>query len=178
MCGVAAAALQLWWHIHTVHQPGERCEPTQHQVLLVRVASEANAKIERHGWIQPRINYVKLNVDGAFDPDLLQGSYGVVIRDSSGKFIAAGNGKIEWCGDALMAEAMALRFGLNLATTVGCNRIEVNSDNVEVIEAMKNGGQSFGIAAAIFDDSYHIACDFPHIILSIFLGSQTVLPMI
>ena len=63
-----------------------------------------------------------------------------------------------------MAEALALWFGLNLATTVGCNRIEVNSDNIEVIETMKNGGRSFGLAAAVFDDIYHLACDFPHII--------------
>lgn len=62
-----------------------------------------------------------------------------------------------------MAE-VALRFGLNLATTVGCNRIEVNSENVEVIETMKNSGGSLGIAAAIFDDSYNLACDFPHVI--------------
>ena len=48
----------------------------------------------------------------------------------------AGNREIDWCRDALMAEALALWFGLSLATTVGCNRIEVNSDNIEVIETM------------------------------------------
>ena len=42
-----------------------------------------------------------------------------------------------------MVKAMALCFGLNLATTVGCNLLEVNSDNVGVIETMKNGGRSF-----------------------------------
>ena len=26
---------------------------------------------------------------------------------------------------------------------------------------MKNGGQSAGAAAAVFDDCYHFACDFP-----------------
>lgn len=39
-----------------------------------------------------------------------------------------------------MAEALAVRSGLILATTVGCNRIEVNSDGIEVIEIIKNGG--------------------------------------
>ena len=61
---------------------------------------------------------MKLNVDGAFDPDLLKGSYGAVIRDSNGRFVAARNREIDCYGDALMAEALALRFGLNLATTV------------------------------------------------------------
>ena len=57
-------------------------------------------------------------MDGAFDLDLLKGSYDTVIRDSNGRFAAAENEEIDWCGDVLMAEALALRFVLNLATTV------------------------------------------------------------
>ena len=63
-----------------------------------------------------------------------------------------------------MVKALALWFGLSLANIVGCNRIEVNSNNIEVIAKMKNGGRSFGLAAAVFDDIYHFACDFPYII--------------
>jgi hypothetical protein len=51
-----------------------------------------------------------------------------------------------------------------LATTVGYNRIAVNSENIEVIETMKNGARFFDLSAAVFDDIYHIACDFSHII--------------
>ena len=32
---------------------------------------------------------------------------------------------------------------------------------MEVIETMNNGGRSAGAAAAIFDDCYFLACDFP-----------------
>uniref|UniRef100_M8ASY0 Uncharacterized protein n=1 Tax=Aegilops tauschii TaxID=37682 RepID=M8ASY0_AEGTA len=120
--------------------------------------------IKRHDWERPRSNYVKLNVDEPFDPDLLKGSYGAVIRDSNGRFVATGNGEIDWCGDALMAEAPVLRFGLNLATKVACNCTEVSSDNIEMIETMKNGGRSFDPSVTVFDDIYHLACDFPHII--------------
>ncbi|KAI5022276.1 hypothetical protein ZWY2020_059006 [Hordeum vulgare] len=59
-----------------------------------------------------------------------------------------------------MAEAIALRFGLTLAQKVGCNRLIIISDNMEVIETMKEGGRSAGAAAAIFDDYFHFACDF------------------
>ena len=59
-----------------------------------------------------------------------------------------------------MAEALALKFGLNLAQRAGCNLLIINSDNLEVIETMQDGGQSTGAAAAIFDDCYHYACDF------------------
>ncbi|XBI64051.1 hypothetical protein VPH35_044312 [Triticum aestivum] len=59
-----------------------------------------------------------------------------------------------------MAEALALKFGLKLAQRAGCNRIIINSDNLEVIETMQDGGQSAGAAAAIFEDRFHYACDF------------------
>ena len=68
--------------------------------------------------------------------------------------------EIDYCADVLMAEALALKFGLNLAQRAGCNRLIINSDNLEVIETMQDGGQSAGAAAAIFDDCYHYACDF------------------
>ena len=103
---------------------------------------------------------MKLNVDASFDHDLLEGTMGAVLRDDKGRFIAGGNGKIDYCADVLMAEALALKFGLNLAQRAGCNRLIINSDNLEVIETMQDGGQSAGAAAAIFDDCYHYACDF------------------
>ncbi|XBI08586.1 hypothetical protein VPH35_136294 [Triticum aestivum] len=59
-----------------------------------------------------------------------------------------------------MAEALTLKFGLNLAQWAGCNHLIINSDNLEVVETMQDGGQSAGAAAAIFDDCYHYACDF------------------
>ncbi|KAM3275123.1 hypothetical protein ACQJBY_043852 [Aegilops geniculata] len=59
-----------------------------------------------------------------------------------------------------MAEALALKFGLTLAQRAGCNRLIINSDNLEVIDTMNDGGQPAGAAAAIFDDCFHYACDF------------------
>ena len=53
------------------------------------MASDAKATIKQHGWETPRSNYVKLNVDGTFDQDLLKGAYGAVIRDSNERFVAA-----------------------------------------------------------------------------------------
>ncbi|KAF7058880.1 hypothetical protein CFC21_065854 [Triticum aestivum] len=59
-----------------------------------------------------------------------------------------------------MAEALTLKFSLTLTQRAGCNRIIINSDNLEVIETMQDGGQSAGAAASIFDDCFHYACDF------------------
>ena len=56
---------------------------------------------------------------------------------------------------------MALRYGLSVAQRVGYNRLVINSDNMEVIDTMNNGGRSSSTAAAVFDDCYFLACDFP-----------------
>lgn len=41
-----------------------------------------------------------------------------------------------------------------------CNRLIINFKNIEVINTMKNGGQSTGAAATVFNDCYFLACDF------------------
>lgn len=69
--------------------------------------------------MKPRKDYVKLNVDAAFDADLLQGAVGAVLRHCHGKFMAAANEKIEIRYDAFTAEARPLRLGMNLTHTVG-----------------------------------------------------------
>ncbi|KAF7049059.1 hypothetical protein CFC21_057673 [Triticum aestivum] len=38
----------------------------------------------------------------------------------------------------------------------------VSSNNMEVVDTMKNKGHSMGVAAAVFDDCYFMACDFLH----------------
>ncbi|KAM3277865.1 hypothetical protein ACQJBY_045636 [Aegilops geniculata] len=52
---------------------------------------------------------------------------------------------------------------MNLARTVGCSKIEINSDNIEIIEALKDGNSS-SVASAIFDDCYFMSLDFNHVV--------------
>ena len=123
-------------------------------------ASSPEASMKKVVWSCPPRGFVKLNVDASFDHDLLRCSMGTILRDDKGRFIAGGNQKIDFCADVLMAEALALKCGLTPAQRAGCNRLVINSDNMEVTETMNDGGQSAGAAAAIFDDCYHYACDF------------------
>ena len=164
---IAISAWYLWWERRKlVHN--ETTQNAQQISMGIRAlaanfvnASSPKASIKRGGWSNPPTGFVKLNVDASFDHDLLRGTIGAVLRDDKGRFIGGGNGKIDWCADVLMAEALALKFGLSLAQRTGCNRIIINSDNMEVIETMNEGGRSSGAAAAIFDDCFHLACDFP-----------------
>lgn len=98
-----------------------------------------------------------------FDPDSLQGEVGDVLRDGKGNFIAAANKKLDSCVDAFTTEAVSLRFGLNLARTMSCNKIEVNSDNLDMITTMHDGSSSY-VASAVFEDCYFMSSDFSHVI--------------
>jgi hypothetical protein len=62
--------------------------------------------------------------------------------------------------DAATAELRALRDGLLLAWQVGCNILIVNSDCMDVIETMRNGGNSLGGAAAIYEECFFLASNF------------------
>ena len=53
--------------------------------------------------------------------------------------VAAKLSPIEDVTNAAMAEARALRDGLLLAGQVGCSKIEVESDCMEVIDVMEDG---------------------------------------
>lgn len=47
--------------------------------------------------------------------------------------------------------------------TLGCGKIEINSDNSEVVSALKDG-ISFSVAGAILNECYFMALDFTHVI--------------
>ncbi|KAE8771799.1 putative protease Do-like 14 [Hordeum vulgare] len=118
-------------------------------------ANFSKPKVRVDGWKKLRRDYVKLNVDASFDQDSLEGSVGAIIRHHNGKFIAVANEKIDICYDASSAEAIAVRFNLNLTQTDasaiavrfnlnltqtdGCSIVEVNYHNVEMILALKEG---------------------------------------
>jgi ribonuclease HI len=62
--------------------------------------------------------------------------------------------------DVAMAEASALREGMMLAQTMGCNRLMIQSDCSEVVETMRQGGFSATVSAPIYDECYMLWQDF------------------
>ena len=93
----------------------------------------------------------------------LQG-VGTIIRDDHGFFVAEHNCMLPFVEDAYTAEACALRDGMSLAEAMGCNRLIVHSDCSEVIEVMKNGGNTYGPGAAIFEDCITFCRQFVDVI--------------
>jgi len=58
--------------------------------------------------------------------------------------------RIQWM--RLQTEACALRDGLLLAQQIGCCRVEIQSDCMEVVNTMQDAGFSATVAAAIYDE--------------------------
>lgn len=102
-------------------------------------------------WNKPRL---------IFDPNSLEGSVGYTSRP---QWKLQQTKKNDICFDSFTVEAIAVRFGMNLARTVGCSKVKINSDSEEVVSALKDGNSS-SIASAISDDCYFMALDFTHVI--------------
>ena len=83
-----------------------------------------------------------LNVDATFRSEDLQGAVTSILGDDKGSFIAASNDYIEHVANATMAEAYAPRRGLLLAQQLGIENLIVESDCMEVIDTMHDGGFS------------------------------------
>jgi ribonuclease HI len=65
--------------------------------------------------------------------------------------------------DAPMAKAYVLKEGLMLAHHIGCNRIIIQSDCMEIVQTMKDGGFTANSAAALYDKCNIICCGFQDI---------------
>ena len=79
-------------------------------------------------------------MDTSFDEDDLRGTTGVVVCDSANKFVVGANSKIPHAQYVLIVKALALKQGLFLAQSIGCNRVVINSDSTDVVNTMLDGG--------------------------------------
>jgi ribonuclease HI len=166
---VAITTWYLWWERRQAVQGEKVKDPARTAIAIgalysnFTAANSSKPKLRTMGWVKPLQNFVKVNVDASFDADDLRGATGAVIRDCHGAFLAASRGRLEFVHDAMTAEVHALKQGLLLAQSLGCNRVICCSDNLDVVQAMKEGGYSHGVSAAILDDCYYLASNFPKI---------------
>ena len=161
-----------WWerckytHCENIYESARSAQAISTLAQNFSRARLKQTKIKRHGWSKPPEGVIKLNVDVAFDQDTGTGGTGAVLRDEAGFFVAASCSDIPFVEDAATAEARGLRDGLLLANEVGCNKIYVEADCLEVIEIMLSGGNSLGPAAAIYEECTFLSSNFISIVFS------------
>ena len=90
------------------------------------------------GWKKPASGNLKLSVDVSFLPDSGTGAIGPIIRYSGGNFVAACSDSNAYAFDVASMEALALLAGLKLAEQIGGQSMMVETDSMEVVQAVLN----------------------------------------
>ncbi|XP_066392735.1 uncharacterized protein [Miscanthus floridulus] len=130
----------------------ENPEKDLYSTLLCSLLTKGTEIVLNGNWKKPSEGFLMINVDASYNEAKGAGSTGTVIRDAAGGFIVAAHNYIPHVVDTPMAEAFALRDGLLLAQQIGCTRVEIQADCLEVATTMKEGGFSATAAAAIYKE--------------------------
>ena len=166
---ISIACWYLWW-IRRKRTHGEEVPPL-HRCKISILAMVANyAKMSKPvlqslapRWTRPEPRKIKLNVDASFHVDAGAGSTGAILRDFQGHMVAASCTYIPNISSAALAEAIAMKEGLILASRLGCNSIVAESDSMETIEACTGAESWWNESAAIYADIVDLASNIDSI---------------
>jgi ribonuclease HI len=150
------ACWYLWWIRRRITH-NESIPPTVcWSISVLAIASNYHKALTKTSrpleqkWVKPDPRFVKVNVDVAYYEDEGMGATSAVLRDEKGNFIAATCKFIPFAADVVTTEAMAMRDGLVLANSLGFNRLEVESDSMQVINFCTGQSRWWDAATAIF----------------------------
>jgi hypothetical protein len=84
-------------------------------VICLNLGAHHQTPRPKSKWSKPGFEWRKINTDASFVASSCSGSGGIVIRDDSGKVVAAAARHYNHVPDVLTAEALAARDGVVLA---------------------------------------------------------------
>jgi hypothetical protein len=154
---VAVTCWYLWW-IRRCRTHGDSVPPIYRCKLSIFAISANAAKVSKPSsteavqWPKPDPRWLKLNVDASFHVDKSAGVSGAVIRDYERSFMAAKCVPLPHVESAAMAEALAMRLGLELGRDIGCNRLIAESDSIDTIEACNGDSRWWNQSSAIYTE--------------------------
>ncbi|VVA35126.1 PREDICTED: ribonuclease H At1g65750 [Prunus dulcis] len=104
-------------------------------------------------WQPPHENSLKINVNGAWKPGTTEGGVGVVVRDSTGKFVAGCAIKLTNVFSAPQVEALAARTGIILAMVMGYQNVVFESDVLQIVTALRNHSIDRSVIGYVVEDT-------------------------
>ncbi|XP_021753633.1 uncharacterized protein LOC110719026 [Chenopodium quinoa] len=116
-------------------------------------------------WSKPAVGFLKVNVDNGFVGELACG-LGAVVRDEVGIVVAVGVQQIKASWEVRIAEAKAIEWGLRVAAGLGVRDLVVESDCLQVIQALKNKTADLSELSLIIDDILLLCSSFDNVIWS------------
>jgi hypothetical protein len=100
----------------------------------------------RSRWRPPPEDWLKVTTDASYSVATASGARGVVLRNSQGEDLAAVARAYTNIADVTMAEALAARDGVLLATEQGATKVILEVDNLQVASLIRS---EEGIRSAI-----------------------------
>jgi ribonuclease HI len=96
---------------------------------------------ERIDWNAPPPGQLKINSDGSFIQETMQGSWGFIVRDHDGEVVLAG------------AEAAACAQALQAATDQGISRVQVEVDSTVLQQALQTSSMDLATCGMLLRDT-------------------------
>ncbi|XP_074265668.1 uncharacterized protein LOC141588112 [Silene latifolia] len=138
------ATQQYWEFVHA------------NEILNVNHASEG---IGGDFWVPLQSGFLKINVDAAVDPDGFRG-LGIVIRNHDGSVYRTACKRLEGDFEVDVTEALAARFGLEVAHDGGTNRIILETDNLKLFSHISKKHVERSSFGRIVADIFSLTCSF------------------
>ena len=138
--GICTTCWYLWWIRRQVTHNETIPPPNRWPISVMAISggynkvSNQNREDTEHRWKRPGPKFVKVNVDAAFYQDAGAEATARYNQRQEGQFLAARGGYNDCASDATAMEARAMRDGLQFANSLGFNRVEAESDSLEVIQ--------------------------------------------
>ena len=97
---------------------------------------EGDARTQAPRWIPPPHRVIKLNVDAALSKNSNTSAMAAVARDETGVFLGASVLVAQGVSPPEVAEAMACREGLALASDLGLQRVRIATDCMNAVKSI------------------------------------------
>jgi hypothetical protein len=140
--------LWCWWSTRNKVNQGDRrastdkicCYVTYHlnEMQKLKPPAKCRAIVQKEKWKTPPEGVYKINCDGAFFQNDRRDSWGCIIRNHQGVFIAVVAGSLQNLSSALHDEAVACLKGRELAAYLGLNEVTVEIDAQNLERALKS----------------------------------------
>lgn len=156
---IAIILLWLWWGERNRVREGEQRRTAAELAFMATAQTEEFLKIHQKEkkqklgapgkWSKPDMGVMKINSDGAFDPNNRKGGWGFIIRDHLGMVIKAGAGRTHVLLDAFHAEVLACAAGIKAANECGLQRVEAETDSLMLKMAMEDNSYALSALGGI-----------------------------
>lgn len=114
---------------------------------------------------RPAFGWVKLNIDGAFDPSSGKGCLGFCLRYRNGRCLLKGckpNEEMNNCSN----EALAIKEGIIHAGREGVSNLEIESDNLSLVKILNKGNSPPRFIRNLFSNIFDYMSYFQNVKIS------------